>query len=143
MANDFAALADVEEMLGTLEGYENDFVSGLIRRASAMVRSQVASADIRIANGTLDRQTVADVVTDMVIRVLRNPEGIKQETIGPTATVYDPLVAAGRLFLDPDELFILTPPAAVRAAVGTIRAVPTLAPRPHPWQLGFRRRRFQ
>lgn len=128
MADDFATLNDVEEMIGDIDDCDVDKVGGLLRRASTMIRSQVANIDLRITLGTLDGQTVADIATDMVIRVLRNEEGVKQETIGPTAVTYDPQVAAGRLFMTPDELFTLTPAAAVRAPVGTINTVPTLAP---------------
>lgn len=126
---DFATLADVEEMIGTVDSDDVDKVNALLRRASALVRAQVATIDLRITNGTMDPQVVADVVTDMVIRFLRNEEGVKQETIGPTAVTYDPLVAAGRLFLSPDELFLLVPPTAVRTPVGSISTVPVLAPR--------------
>lgn len=128
MANDFATLNDVEEIIGPIHSDEVDKVGGLLRRASTMIRSQVVNIDLRIAQGKLDAQTVADIATDMVIRVLRNEEGVKQETIGPTAVTYDPTVASGRLFIAPDELFTLTPASAVRASVGTINTVPSLAP---------------
>lgn len=129
MASDFADISDVEEMIGEIDAMDVDKVKGYLRRASTLIRSSVAHIDLRIAQQTLDAQTVADIATDMVIRVLRNEEGVKQETIGPTAVTYDPTVASGRLFLSPDELFTLTPPAAVRASVGTINTVPSLAPR--------------
>lgn len=127
---DLANITDVEEILGTIsDSGDIALTNALIRRASAMVRDAVVNIDLRLANSTLDSQTVADVVADMVIRVLRNPEGVKQETIGPTATTYDPTVASGRLFIDPEQLYMLTPSIAVRSPVGTIRTVPVLASR--------------
>lgn len=131
MADSFAQVSDVGTMLApaTIEGSEIPKVGGLLRRASMIIRSQVWMVDQRIAEGTLDPQAVSDVAVDIVLRYLRNEEGIKQETIGPIATTYDPLVAAGRLFLDPGELFLLQPPQAAKATVGTMHTVPALTPR--------------
>lgn len=129
MAAAFATDGNVTELYGDLDPEDVGKVNALLRRASAIIRAQVYQVDLRIAGGLLDVQTVTDVCVDMVIRVLRNPDGVKQETIGPIATTFDPTVAAGRLFLTPDELFLLQPPKAARAAVGTIRTTPALAPR--------------
>lgn len=129
MAANFATLDDVEEMIGEVDDDETAKVNGLLRRASTMIRSQVATIDLRIAQGLLDPQTAEDICADMVVRVLRNEDGIKQETIGPTAVTYDPTVASGKLFMTPEELFLLYPPKTIRSPVGTIRTVPGLGPR--------------
>lgn len=129
MADAFAADTDVAELYGEIDTEDISKVGALLRRASTMIRAQAYQVDVRIAEDLLDLQTVKDVCVDMVIRVLRNQEGVKQETVGPIATVYDPTVAAGRLFLTPDELFLLQPPSAARATVGTIHTTPALSPR--------------
>lgn len=126
---DFADATDIQELYGDIDADDLPKVAALARRASAIIRAQVYEVDMRIEQAQLDAQTVTDVCVDMVIRVLRNPEGVKQETIGPIATTYDPTVAAGRLYLTPDELFLLQPAKAARATVGTINTVPALTPR--------------
>lgn len=129
MAVPFAEESDVRELYGPVEPEDLSKVNALLRRASAMIRVQVYEPDLRIAQQLLDAQAVKDVCVDMVIRVLRNEGGVKQETVGPIATTYDPAVASGRLFMTPDELYLLQPPKAARAAVGTIHTVPSLSPR--------------
>jgi hypothetical protein len=125
----FALISDVAEQLGPIDSSDTDMVNGLLRRASAIIRLQATGIDLRIAQGLIGASTVTDIAADMVIRVLRNQDGVSQETIGPTAVTYDPQVASGRLFLTPDELFMLQPPTATRAAVGTIGTQPALNPR--------------
>lgn len=129
MAEAFATDGDVQELYGDIEPDDVGKVNALLRRASTIIRAQAYQVDLRISTQLLDAQIVTDVCVDMVIRVLRNPEGVKQETIGPIATTFDPTVAAGRLFMTPDELFLLQPPTSTRAAVGTIHTTPALSPR--------------
>lgn len=129
MSTPFAEISDVEEIYGTVEDEDQDMVTALLRRASTMIRAQVYQPDMRIAQSLLDPQVVTDVCADMVIRVLRNQGGVSQETIGPIATTYNLAVASGQLTLTPEELFILQPPVAARAGVGTIPLTPALSPR--------------
>lgn len=129
MGATYAGVVDVEEIFGSIATADQPQVVGLLRRAANLMRTHAAGLDARILSGETDGQTATDICVDMVIRVLRNSDGVKQETIGPTSVTYDPVVAAGRLFLTPDELLQLQPVKATRSSVGTIRTVPTLAPR--------------
>ncbi len=121
---DLATSDDVEALYRTLTVDEENQVEALLRMASAMLRGAVPSVDARIAAGSLDAQTVADVVAAMVTRALRNPQGVKQETIGPVSYSTDPRVAAGYLYVDAAELALLAPVstgAGARGGVGSIR----------------------
>ncbi len=129
MGATYAGILDVQEIFGPIATSDQPEVTGLLRRASNLMRTHAYGLDARILSGETDGQVVTDICVDMVMRVLRNSDGVKQETIGPSSVTYDPTVAAGRLFLMPDELLQLQPVKAARASVGTIRTVPNLAPR--------------
>jgi hypothetical protein len=120
---DLATQDDVEAFWRTLTDDETGQVDGLLRLASAIVRSRVPGIDNRLAGCTVDRQLVADVVASMVVRAMRNPTGIKQETIGPVSYAIDARVAAGYLFLDDSEAALLAPaiPPGTVAGIGTMR----------------------
>lgn len=120
MAAPLATAADVAATFRELNDSEAPRVDRLLRKASNFARSKVALIDERIAQGLLDEEVVADIVADMVIRVLRNEEGLKQETIGGVSATFDDRVASGFLFLTPDELVMLEPVKAKRASIGTI-----------------------
>lgn len=68
-----AALADPNDVAAgwrPLTSDELTRVGALLDRASRMVRALVPTVDARIASGTLDPELVADVVCNMVRRVL-------------------------------------------------------------------------
>ena len=73
----------------------------------------------------------------MVLRVLRNPDGLRSETVGPFSTTYDTSVAAGLLAITADDLSGVTPtqvdPAGITgwAPAATIRATAGMAPPVH------------
>jgi N-acyl-L-homoserine lactone synthetase len=122
--SELATLDDLEQLWRPLTADEERSADTLLRMASAMLRSSVPSVDARVCDGTLDAQTVADVVAMMVVRAMRNPTGVKQETIGPVSYSVDARVAAGYLFIDASELALLAPRARAGAGgvgVGSIR----------------------
>lgn len=122
-----ATTDDVEVLYRHLELSEELLAFRLLRMASAMVRSKVANLDQRVLTGDLDATTVTDVVASMVVRVLRNQEGVTQETIGSASASFSVNVAPGYLLITPDELALLIPTAAARASVGSINLNPGMA----------------
>jgi hypothetical protein len=126
---------DVVTLFRALSDDETTLATRLIRMASARLRNQVLNLDARIASGDLDVNTVTDVCASMVSRVMRNPEGVTQETVGPMSATFSPQVAPGFFTILPDEYELLVPTRAVRPTVGTIPLVPGLERRER-----FRRR---
>lgn len=63
-------------------------VAGWIADAETLIRHEVPLVDERIADGTLPWERVRFVVVSAVLRVLRNPGGIRsrQEATGPFTT---------------------------------------------------------
>lgn len=146
-----ASVGDVASQYGTMTQAEEGLAGHLVRAGSALLRQRARQADLNIdadmATGALDPELPALTVTNMVLRVLRNPNGLKAETTGPFSRTYDTSAAAGLLVVTRDDLAAVTPAAPALPAglaglgVGTIRVTPGLAPpapraprwSPHGW----------
>ncbi len=123
-----AVVGDVIEQYGTMTAAQEGLVSGLLRAASSLVRSRFA-VDAAITAGRLDADVVALGVTNMILRVLRNPGGLRSETVGPFSRTYDTSAAAGLLIITAAEESMFTPaPQVPVSPVGTIALGVGLAP---------------
>lgn len=137
-----AAIGDITGQFGQLTPAQEGIASFLIRAASAMIRHAYPYVDVQLHAGRLNPDLVALAVANMVLRVLRNPNGLKAETVGPFSRTYDTGTAAGLLTITAGDASILTP-APVTATtglggIGTIRVTPGLMPprrypRGRPW----------
>jgi hypothetical protein len=59
-----------------------------------------------------------DVAVAMVLRVLRNPAALQNESAGPFSVNYNFRLAAGFLFVGQDELTQIAPPAPASSMGG-------------------------
>lgn len=126
-----AAVSDVRQQRPNMTDAEAGLAVFLLRAASHIVRDRYRIIDQQIADGTLSSEVVALAVTNMVLRVLRNPDGLRARTTGPFSRTYDTSKAAGLLYLDDTELVMLEPaPSGSSMVAGTIIARPGLAPAP-------------
>lgn len=109
----------------------------LVRPASALLRHRARqeglNIDADIDAGKLDPDLPALTVTNMVLRVLRNPGGLRAETTGPFSKTFDTTAAAGLLVVTDYDLAAITttealPDGVASLGVGTIRVTPGLAP---------------
>lgn len=91
----------------------------LIGDAGVVLRAVVLDLDARLADGRTSVAAVRIVVVRMVLRVLRNPDGFKNEQGGDYGYSVDTEVSSGRLFLTRDDLALL----GIRSVgkVGTIK----------------------
>lgn len=108
----YATTTDVADLLlRPLTDAEQRSAERLLRFAAAAVRQQVPLVDARLAAGTLDQDLVASVVAAVVVRVLRNPEGLKSQTesAGPFSHTRVQGQPAGFLRLLPEEIVLLRP----------------------------------
>lgn len=79
-------LPDVrDDALGADEGFSDQQITRLIERAERLVARTFPLIEKHIDADDISVDTVADVVSAMVVRVLRNPEGIRtiQDSTGP------------------------------------------------------------
>lgn len=125
----FAAVGDVAAQYGSMTPAEESLAGWLLRAASNMVRSRRPLIDQQIATGVVSGDLVALAVTNMVLRVLRNPSGLRSETVGPFSRSYDTSVAAGLLVWTDDEEQLIAPVGTgVKAvAIGQMRPRAALA----------------
>lgn len=77
---------------------EVEHVQYLVDRAEREVARHVDVA-ARIAAGRLTVDGVRDAVVDIVLRVIRNPGGVRSQSSGPFSQVVDASVASGRIEL--------------------------------------------
>jgi hypothetical protein len=110
----YASTTDVSALYGPLTGDQLTKTVRLLEFASALVKQQVPLVDERLADGSLSADAVASVITAMVVRVLRNPEGRRQvtESAGPFSESWaiDQAVSSGVLYLSETERAALMPP---------------------------------
>jgi len=71
-----------------------------------LVRRPTLLADITA--GTVDAANVVTVVTAMVLRVLKNPDGKGEESIDDYRYKRDAAIASGALYVSDDELRLVT-----------------------------------
>jgi hypothetical protein len=118
-----AVLGDISEQFGSMTVAQQQLANALLRAASKLVRSRFPSIDQQIRDGKLDADVVALGVTNMVLRVLRNPGGLRSETIGPFSRTYDTTAAAGLLVITASEEAMFSPSGvtAPNTAIGTAR----------------------
>lgn len=123
-----AAVGDVASQFGSMTPAEESLAGWLIRAASNMIRARRPTIDLLIAAGTVSADLAALAVTNMVLRVLRNPSGLRSETVGPFSRAYDTTVAAGLLVFTDDEDDLVSPTGeATPVAIGQIRPRASLA----------------
>jgi hypothetical protein len=108
---------------GDLEARWRSLSSGEISTAQAFLDdaweeliSRVPSVEDRLADETLRPGLVVKVVTAMVLRVLRNPDGKASEGIDDYQYTRDRALSAGLLYASDEEVALLSPVGASTSA---------------------------
>lgn len=108
----WATSSDVlDRWVGADKPSDTDLVSKLIDDAEAIVLSEYPKIQDRIDAGTLNENVLIMVVTEMVSRRLRNPEGLSylQQMTGPFSQGKSYAGAQTGIYLSPDEVRLLAP----------------------------------
>lgn len=134
-----ASVGDVASQYGTMTPAQEALTGWLLRAASKLIRSRFPLIDAQLAAGILDHDVIALGITNMILRVLRNPGGLRAETVGPFSRTYDTGNAAGLLIITEQEESMFTPVVGrtVLTALGTAIMRPGLAPPPRGLQRGW------
>lgn len=92
-----------------LDAAELGLVVALLDEAESRVRANPAVGDVltRLADEVF-RANFTATAANAVVRVLRNPEAVRQESVGPFGWTYDTRAAAGFLTILEDEMALLT-----------------------------------
>jgi hypothetical protein len=110
MATEYATVGDVEALYGQpIPTARIPYVEALLRSAHARLYARVPAIDSRVSAGKVSADIVREVVIEMVLNVLRNPQGVTQMTTatGPVSSSMSFSAAtSGRMILT-DELLEL------------------------------------
>lgn len=87
--------------------------------AALILAAQVPGLVARVAAGEVSPALVKQVQAEMVLRVLKNPDGKRQEAIDDYSWTRDSALSAGALYVTAAEVTLLSPATELR--VGTIR----------------------
>ncbi len=101
-----ATVPDVEARWRPLTDQERLAAQAMLDDASSIVRRRVGDVDARLVDPDYAR-LVAAVVVAMVLRVLRNPDGKRSETIDDYSYTRDQATASGALYLEDDAAALL------------------------------------
>ena len=120
----YARSEDVAGGYRPLTDAEALIVPTLLNRAEAILLATVPSVPARVDSGSLSTAVIVAVEAAMVERVLRNPEGRRQESQSiddyTTSWTIDNAVSSGALYVSEAEVALLSPPAG-RKLAGSVR----------------------
>lgn len=127
----YATVADVENRLGeTIPNEELGQVVTLLGDAEAVLTAMVGDLAMRITNGKTSAANIATVAANMVVRVLHNPQGLRQETYPEYALVRDTRISAGGMFLTREDRRLMGIRAGAMSVPVSDAALPHLIRRP-------------
>jgi len=137
-----ATVDDVQDRFDRpLSEDERRLAEVLLGDVEAMIRARIRDLDARVAADSNYRALVVKIEAAAVLRVLRNPEGYRQETEGNYGYSLSAAVASGHLFVMDSEW------AELGARGGAFTITPYLEPAParpldwfeiHGWEHGRR-----
>lgn len=103
----FAVAEDVASRFeGTLNDAQLSWVDVKILDAEALLVTHIPRLSTLELVTSNDMVNARRIVSDAVLRVLRNPAGIQQEEAGPWRVVRDKGASSGALFFTPEELAV-------------------------------------
>jgi hypothetical protein len=123
-------VATATDLVSTLLGKEPDspeLVSVLLSAAEQRLRRRIPTFDDRLVTEDYFSETVTFVEASAVVRVLKNPDGYRSESVGGINYTMDTRAAAGFLLILDDEWELLG-----ASAGGGFSIAPYLPPRTHP-----------
>jgi len=106
-----ATISDIEERFRPLTAAETVNAVAYLDDAWWMLTGRLPALEANITAGTVKVGNVVRVVSAMVIRILRNPDGKLEESIDDYRYRRDALISSGSLHVTGDELADLTPGA--------------------------------
>lgn len=116
MANP-ASIADIEARWRPLSAQETTNAEAFLTDAWAYLLARRPDLEATITAGTVSEDNVIRVVSTMVLRVLKNPDGWEDEAVDDWRGKRAAAVASGELYATTAELADITPGRASRKSV--------------------------
>lgn len=101
-------VSDIEARWRPLSAAESLVAAAVITDALGILNTRRPSMDAEIIAGLVTSDNVTAVVSAMVLRVLKNPDGKGEEGIDDYHYKRDAAVASGVLYVSDDELRLIT-----------------------------------
>jgi hypothetical protein len=120
---------DLEARFRSLTAAEQTVAEALLDDAWAVLLMTIPDLEDRITAGTVSDEAITFVVSAMVLRVLRNPNGVRSWSVDDYSETRDNSLSAGSLYASPDEVRLLTGRASSlrRGAFSVVPAQPASA----------------
>jgi hypothetical protein len=116
-----ATITDVQtRLMRPLSTVEQTAATALIAELSGEVRVRVLGVDARAALDSSYAALVAGRIAGAVARVLRNPEGLVEETVGGETSRWAPDGAGVGLYLSEDDWAVIAVPAVAVGGAFTV-----------------------
>lgn len=116
----YATTAQVAAKWRTLSSAEEAAAQAHLDEGSALLRRMVSGLDDAIADETVDAVLVRMVLTNAVLRVMRNPSGATSQTVGPESATFSGLNARPEVTFTEAELALITPAGEVLSSGGSV-----------------------
>jgi hypothetical protein len=100
--------ADLEARFRPLSAAEEVTAQALLDDAWAVLLTVIPDLEARMAAGTPSTSLVVSVASAMVLRVMRNPNGVRSWSVDDYSETRDNSIAAGSLYVAPEEIRLLT-----------------------------------
>lgn len=110
---------DIEQVWRPLTTDEAALVPGLSNKAWRRILAHFPAMDANItfvAPATaplVSPDLVKDVMVSMIVRVLKNPDSVRSDSIDGDPTTLDATISSGEIYLTAEEMALLTPRPSV------------------------------
>lgn len=101
-------LSDIELRFRTFTDQEQPGAQALLDDAWEELQARVPTLGARAAAGYITDGLIRRVLAAMVVRVLKNPDAIRQWQVDDASFTRDQLVSSGLLLVTPDEVALLS-----------------------------------
>lgn len=114
----YATIDDVvAEYDGTIGDDQIEYIERKLTSAELVVKAVAGDIGARIGSGATSFEAVKLVLCNMVIRVLRNPEGVRTQTVGPFSVSLDQAGSSAQLVITREDRQLLGMRARARGTV--------------------------
>lgn len=100
-------VSDIEARWRPLSPAEQVVAQTFIADALSILTTRRPTLDADVTAGLVTQQTLTSIVSSMVLRVLKNPEGKRQESIDDYSWTRDNAVSSGALYVSDEEMRLL------------------------------------
>jgi hypothetical protein len=107
MADNPVEVTDIEARWRSLSATETSVAEAMIDDMWARAQALIPTLSTNMDSGVVSSELARAVLAGAVIRVLRNPEGLRQQQIDDYSYTRDSALSSGGLYLSDEEMKLL------------------------------------